>query len=110
MRAIIFDLDGTLHDKTATLGRFALSQFERSKLDERYVDSDAWVRNFVALNNRLIPKPDVFSQLCRMFSLDQVLAAELLHDLDTRLGSFACPFPNAVELVRDCRSRGLGKR
>ena len=107
IRAVLFDLDDTLHDKSCTLERVAREQHAMARLCDLRVDLSAWVSRFVALNNERIEKPVVFSSLAAEFALPPDLASTLLRDFDDHLGSRACAFPGARELLSGCRERGL---
>ncbi|WP_341645183.1 HAD family hydrolase [Thauera sp. SDU_THAU2] len=107
IHAVLFDLDDTLHDKSRTLECVAREQYAMARLSELRVDLSAWVSHFIALNNERIEKFLVFSSLAAEFSLPPELASSLLHDFDDHLGSKACPFPGARELLSRCREQGL---
>ena len=107
LRAILFDLDDTLHDKSATLRAVAARQYTSADLHRFRVAPEAWVSRFLELNNERIEKTEVFARLADTFDLRQSVQNELLHDFDTNLGKMARPFPKAIELLQACRSRGL---
>jgi HAD superfamily hydrolase (TIGR01509 family) len=106
LKAVLFDLDDTLHDKSATLRAVAARQYETGGLAQRGVPECDWLQQYLALNNQRIEKTEVFDRLRQRFDLPQPLAASLLADFDDTLGAQARPFAGAIELVRSCRSRG----
>lgn len=105
--AVLFDLDDTLHDKSATLRAFGLSQLARLTLADSHLSPDFWMERFITLNNQRIPKSEVFDVLASDFGLTKALRDELLLDFDNNLGAAAVPYPGAVELVRGCKALGL---
>lgn len=107
LRAILFDLDDTLHDKSATLRVVAARQFEEAGLASRGVSRDQWEAQFLALNNTRIEKTEVFARLRGTFALPDALAARLLDDFDTNLGAVAQPCAGALELLAAARGQGL---
>ena len=107
LRAVLFDLDDTLHDKTATLKRVASIQYESGGLAALGVGVDAWLRHYVNLNNQRIEKTAVFSKLAFAFALPFSLETRLLQDFDENLGKLAVPYPGAHELISSCKSSGL---
>jgi len=107
LSAVLFDLDDTLHDKSATLNRVGALQHAEAGLATLGVDLETWVFDFVELNNRRIEKTEVFFRLAAKFHLPPSLEVRLLEDFDTNLGKLAAPFPGAREVVAWCKSRGL---
>ena len=97
--AVLFDLDGTLHDKTATLELVARRQFQTFDLDGREIELSSWVQKCVALNSELIPKTEVFSRLAASFRLSVPLQTALLEDFDANLGKLACPYKGALDAL-----------
>jgi HAD superfamily hydrolase (TIGR01509 family) len=107
LRAVLFDLDNTLHDKKATLRRMPADQFAAFGLTQLGVDAADWTTRYGQLNQQRISKTRVFEALSLHFQLPIALAAALLRDFDARLGSLAVPVDGAQALLRDCRARGL---
>ncbi|WP_255989482.1 HAD family hydrolase [Chitinolyticbacter albus] len=104
--AVVFDLDDTLHDKSATLRLFALQQYDRYTLRQHGVNERDWLARYVALHTELLPKPAVFLALGQGFGLPPELVDALATDFDRRLGLHAVPFPGARELVHEARAAG----
>jgi HAD superfamily hydrolase (TIGR01509 family) len=107
LRAVLFDLDDTLHDKSATLRSMAVEQFTHARLDSLGVRKSEWLTAFVELNNQRIDKTEVFARLQERFSLSPSLSADLLHAFDANLGKKAQPVAGAGELLAACKARGL---
>ena len=107
LRAALFDLDDTLHDKSATLRVVAARQYAEANLAALGVSDSRWERAFVELNNLRIDKTEVFFRLSQQFGLTTSLQEVLLGDFDANLGSAAVPFPGAAELLRMCKSQGI---
>lgn len=107
IEAILFDLDDTLHDKSATLKIVASKQYESARLNEFLIDKDEWISLYIELNNYRIEKTEVFSRLRERFNLDINITNNLLDDFDSNLGEYAQAFPGAIELVRFCKQAGL---
>jgi phosphoglycolate phosphatase-like HAD superfamily hydrolase len=107
LRAVIFDLDDTLHDKSATLRAVAKRLHADHRLSAEGVKLDDWVSEFVALNNLRIEKPAVFERLRASFALRGELSRSLLEDCDANLGSQAQPYPGAIDCLAACKAAGL---
>lgn len=107
MRAVLFDLDDTLHDKSATLRLVAEHQYGSFSLREQNVDLAQWVAAYVDQHNQLIPKTQVFDFLTRQFRLDFSSAQPMLEEYDRECGGLAQPFPGAEMLLAACRQDGI---
>ena len=105
--AVLFDLDETLHDKTATLTRMADLQFHHFDLGARAVDPAGWRGDYVRLNHRHIPKIEVFEMLTHRHDLPPSLTDSLLAHYDGTCGEQAQPFPGARETLERCQAAGL---
>jgi putative hydrolase of the HAD superfamily len=106
-RAVLFDLDDTLHDKSATLRIVASCQFQEFSLADRGVPAVHWEAACVELNNLRIEKAEVFSRLGQRFALEEKLVGALLEHFDQTLGRHARPTDGARELIESCRSADL---
>ncbi|MES2794073.1 MAG: HAD-IA family hydrolase [Planctomycetota bacterium] len=107
LRALLVDLDDTLHDKTATASIFASRLYQQASLDSLGINEQAWLTSFVGLNDLRIEKREVFSRLRDQFKLPPAMAERFLNDFDDNFGTLAVPFPGAKELLRDAKSQGL---
>jgi HAD superfamily hydrolase (TIGR01549 family) len=107
MRAIIFDLDDTLHDKSATLALVASLQFASARLFELGVDEHAWRDAYLSLNNLRIEKTEVFAKLAAQFGLNGEVERSLREQFDRSLGQHAVAFDGAHALVQACKSHGM---
>lgn len=107
LRAILFDLDDTLHDKVATLRRVGTRQHADAKLAALGVDLRPWLRSYLELNAQRIEKTEVFARLACTFGLPAGLRQALLDDFDGNLGALAVPFAGAHELVSWCKASGM---
>lgn len=107
LRAVLFDLDDTLHDKSATLKDVAERQFLTGALESQGIDRSSWRSAFLELNNMRIEKIEVYARLGRRFALAKDLERKLLDDFDHNLGSFAKPYVGTLELLKTCKLHGL---
>jgi putative hydrolase of the HAD superfamily len=105
--AVLFDLDDTLHDKSATLNRVGALQHADADLAALGIALETWLRHYIELNNQRIEKSAVFSKLASTFSLPSSLETRLLEDFDSNVGKLAVPFVGAHEIVAWCKSSGL---
>ena len=100
IRAVLFDLDGTLHDRPGTVRHWLEGHTRRFGLGAGYAARFLELDDFGYRSKRL-----VFPQLVREFALD--LAPDVLFaDFDTAL-DHARPMPHAHEVLGALRARGL---
>jgi putative hydrolase of the HAD superfamily len=105
--AVLFDLDDTLHDKTATLERVAATQFTEFSLASSGVTQPAWQERFVDLNSERIEKAEVFKRLATAFALPKALEDALFEDFDENLGKQACPYTGTLAVLAALKQKGL---
>jgi len=107
LRAVLFDLDGTLHNKSATLRAVGAAQYQWAGLRALGIAAAHWESEYLVLNNQLIEKAEVFARLRSTFGLPKSVAAALLEDYDNNLGKSAILYAGAVDLLAACGAKGL---
>lgn len=106
-RAILFDLDDTLHDKCATLDVVGLDLYRAFGLQGLDIELTEWQADFLKWNRLKISKAEAFQRLSQRFQISSPLTARLLEHFDTHLGRSAIAFPGAIALLEACRAHGL---
>ncbi|WP_407570557.1 HAD family hydrolase [Deinococcus altitudinis] len=99
--AVLFDLDGTLHDRAETVRCYLAGHVGRFGLPEGY--AERWT---VLDDLGYRPKRDVFGQLVTEFGLKHDLQA-LLQDFSDQAWKDVALMPHATEVLRTLRRRGL---
>lgn len=92
IRALLFDLDETLHDRSGSLPYFLRDQYQRFR-EVAHVPIDDYITTFLLLDQEgRVWKDVVYAEMIRRFELS--LSVEvLLHDYVTRYPIFARSFP-----------------
>ncbi|MFD1121420.1 HAD family hydrolase [Methylophilus flavus] len=107
MRAVLFDLDGTLHDRAAGLVAFVRDQFIRFGIDPKQLNR--FVSRFIALDaNGKVWKTEVYSQLIKEFELMGSPTVEAL--VKEYLGlypGFAMPMADAKYVLEILKTRQI---
>ena len=107
LRALLIDLDDTLHDKAASTTLVARNQYQWAQLEARGVQQDEWIADYVALNDMRIEKTEVFTRVGQQFKLEPELIARMLADFDTNFRKYVVPVLGATELLVEAKAAGL---
>lgn len=105
-RAVLFDLDNTLHDRDAGLAAFVAWQHRALGLDALGVSAEAWARRFIELDAKgKVWKDVVYDRLRTEFAIP--------HDPEFLLSQYVegfarnvVPFPNLRSALASIRAEG----
>ena len=104
IKAILFDLDDTLLDRTASLAAFVQAQHQRYQLD--HVAYETYHRRFLELDERgYSPKPQLFHTLISEFAVPASVDA-LLADFEQGAWNECTLLPDAAAVLAELRVRG----
>lgn len=108
IKAILFDLDGTLLDRDASLKRFIESQHSRLHPVLGHIPLEDYQTRFVELDARgYVWKDRVYQQLMEEFDIRGISQQELLADYVSQFHHSCEPFPHLIELFERLRSLGI---
>lgn len=107
LRAILFDLDDTLHDKSATLQVIAAAQFASENLARHRIDAHDWGQAYLAFNKLHVEKEEAFYRLGKRFGLPAEMRTRLHQDYEEKIGLSVRAHRGAFALLNECKSRGL---
>ncbi len=104
IKAVIFDLDQTLIDRTATFKQFLEKQYRRFEKAMLGVSRDSFVTYTQSLdNNGYMPKEELYSKLCEHFSLS--FANVLLEDYKQHYGQEPILFSDVLTTLEFLKPR-----
>jgi putative hydrolase of the HAD superfamily len=104
IKAILFDLDDTLLDRTTSLAAFIKEQHRRYKLD--HVAYETYHRRFMELDERgYASKPQLFRTLIGEFGVPASVEA-LLADVEQGAWNTCTLLPDATAVLAELRARG----
>lgn len=107
LRAVIFDLDGTLFDRATSVARLARHQHARFPLLQR-VPVEQYVARFLELDARgYVPKDAVYRTLAAEIGAPGSLADALFDDFRAHYHDACVPMPGMAALLTALRERGL---
>lgn len=106
IRAIFFDLDGTLHDRQRSVAALARSQHERFA-GLQAVEAGRYLERFLHFDARgYVPKAEVYPALLAELGLPGSLAQPLIEDYWARYNDFALGFAGLEEVLGTLRGQG----
>jgi len=102
----LFDLDDTLHDKTASL-KVCADVIYTEFLFDLAVNRDEFTASFLSENCIIQPKAQVFDILAQGYSLDISLKTAMFHFFDTQFHTFSKRFDHVIETMDFLKSENV---
>jgi putative hydrolase of the HAD superfamily len=108
IRAVLFDLDGTLLDRHRSLELFIRDQWSRFVAGIHSVGQDEYVQTLIARDHAGYgPRGELFSGAVAHFGLPAPLADTLRQDFRAGFARACVLFPDALPTLRGLRSAGF---
>jgi len=108
IKAIIFDLDGTLLNRDESVKIFINRQYDRLKDLIGHIPKDMYVKRFIELDNRgYVWKDKVYGQLVEEFGINQITCEELLEDYLLEFKNHCVPFDNLLLMLEELKKRNM---
>lgn len=107
IKAVIFDLDGTLLNRDESVKKFINNQYERLNKWVGHIPKEEYTTRFIELDCRgYVWKDKVYQQLVDEFGIG-VNWESLLQDYISEFKNSCVPFPNLLNMLEDLRKNNL---
>ncbi|EJR49809.1 HAD hydrolase, family IA [Bacillus cereus VD107] len=108
IRAVLFDLDGTLLDRRQSLKQFIHDQYNRFSLHFINIEQAEYCSRFLELdNNGYTWKDKVYATLLSEYNITTLTQEQLLHDYTTNFQHHCIPFQNMHELLQQLTQHNI---
>jgi putative hydrolase of the HAD superfamily len=107
IKAILFDLDGTLLDREASIKHFTSTQYQRFFSALQEIPKDNYISRFIELDCRgHIWKDKVYQSLLSEFSIQKLSWQDLLHDYEHQFIHSCVPFAHMRDTLDILKTEG----
>ncbi|PDM40769.1 MULTISPECIES: HAD family hydrolase [unclassified Geobacillus] len=108
MKAVIFDLDGTLLNRDVSIQKFIEYQYERLQLWLSHIPKESYIARFIELDNRgYVWKDAVYQQMVKEFEIIGITWEDLLEDYMNHFHKSCAPFPHLVWMLEELKRKSL---
>ncbi|MEH7460599.1 HAD family hydrolase [Bacillus thuringiensis] len=108
IKAVIFDLDGTLLDRDQSLKLFIKDQYKRYINEFKHVPEEQYVTRFIELDNKgYVWKDKVYEQLLKEYAISGLTREQLLEDYIKNFQHHCTPFPHMEDVLQELKKRGF---
>jgi putative hydrolase of the HAD superfamily len=107
-RAILFDLDGTLFDREATVLELVQDQYRRFGSELAHVPAETYMRRVLELDaHGYADRADVYGEAAKEFGLSGALANRLIDDFWENYYALGRCFPEVLGVLGNLRLLGI---
>lgn len=108
IKAVLFDFDGTLLNRDASIVSFIPDQYRRLGRFLRHIPEQAYAERFIELDQRgYVWKDKVYAQLIQEFEIKHATMEFLLEDYLTHFQFHCVPFDGLQEMLGGLKEQGI---
>lgn len=108
IQAVLFDLDGTLLNRDASVVSFIDDQYERMHGSLGHIPKELYVGRFIELDSRgYVWKDRVYAQLIQEFEIEQTTVELLLEDYLAHFRFHCHPFDGLQAMLESLKQQGV---
>jgi putative hydrolase of the HAD superfamily len=108
IKAVLFDLDGTLLNRDESVKRFVDNQYERLKKWLGHIKKENYISRFIELDKRgYVWKDKVYQQLTQELNITDLTWEGLLQDYITEFKYNCVPFDNLILMLEELKSSNI---
>jgi putative hydrolase of the HAD superfamily len=107
VKAVLFDLDGTLLDRDASVDRFVSGQYDRLTQHLSHITKNDYIARFIELDcHGHVWKDKVYQALVSEFAIEGINWQSLLDDYEMRFQFHCVPFQFLTEMLNELKEQG----
>jgi putative hydrolase of the HAD superfamily len=107
MKSVIFDLDGTLLDRDASVEQFISVQYDRLTEHLSHIPKNDYIARFIELDcHGHVWKDKVYQSLVADFAIEEVSWQSLLEDYEMQFQQHCVPFQFLSEMLNELKQHG----
>ncbi|MEK4626816.1 HAD-IA family hydrolase [Solibacillus sp. FSL R7-0682] len=108
IKAVLFDLDGTLLNRDESVKHFIETQYDRLIEQLNHIPKETFTSRFIHLDQRgYVWKDKVYKQLVDEFHMTTITSEQLLADYLNKFKNSCVPFPNLILMLEQLINSGI---